>query len=108
MNLLECIFEELFCNVTLAIGVLKGEIELVVFFQHIITESFYVPETSDDIFVLLIFIDAQTSKDLIQMDSNKMMTYELFTMNDETHIIIWFGLCCLMTPGLSKDIRCHV
>ena len=18
-----------------------------------------------------------------------------------------FGLCCLMTPGLSKDIRCH-
>ena len=20
----------------------------------------------------------------------------------------WFGLCCLMTPGLSKDIRCHV
>ena len=18
------------------------------------------------------------------------------------------GLCCLMTPGLSKDIRCHV
>ena len=19
-----------------------------------------------------------------------------------------FGLCCLMTPGLSKDIRCHV
>ena len=21
---------------------------------------------------------------------------------------VWFGLCCLMTPGLSKDIRCHV
>ena len=23
---------------------------------------------------------------------------------------LWFGLvlCCLMTPGLSKDIRCHV
>ena len=21
---------------------------------------------------------------------------------------IWFGLCCLMTSGLSKDIRCHV
>ena len=20
----------------------------------------------------------------------------------------WFGLCCLMTPGLSKDNRCHV
>ena len=19
-----------------------------------------------------------------------------------------FGLCCLMTPGLSKDIQCHV
>ena len=22
--------------------------------------------------------------------------------------LVWFGLCCLMTPGLSKDIRCHV
>ena len=21
---------------------------------------------------------------------------------------IGFSLCCLMTPGLSKDIRCHV
>ena len=21
---------------------------------------------------------------------------------------VWFGLCCLMTPGLSKDIQCHV
>ena len=23
-------------------------------------------------------------------------------------LMVWFGLCCLMTPGLSKDIRCHV
>ena len=23
-------------------------------------------------------------------------------------LVVWFGLCCLMTPGLSKDIRCHV
>ena len=22
--------------------------------------------------------------------------------------LVWFGLCCLMTPGLSKDIWCHV
>ena len=22
--------------------------------------------------------------------------------------LVWFGLCCLMTPGLSKDIRCHL
>ena len=22
--------------------------------------------------------------------------------------LLRFGLCCLMTPGLSKDIRCHV
>ena len=22
--------------------------------------------------------------------------------------MVWFGLCCLMTSGLSKDIRCHV
>ena len=21
---------------------------------------------------------------------------------------VWFDLCCVMTPGLSKDIRCHV
>ena len=23
-------------------------------------------------------------------------------------VLVWFGLCCLMTPGLSKGIRCHV
>ena len=22
-------------------------------------------------------------------------------------VMVWFGLCCLMTPGLSKDIQCH-
>ena len=22
--------------------------------------------------------------------------------------VVWFDLCCLMTPGLSEDIRCHV
>ena len=21
---------------------------------------------------------------------------------------VWFGVCCLLTPGLSKDIQCHV
>ena len=21
--------------------------------------------------------------------------------------LVWFGLCCLMTPSLSKDIQCH-
>ena len=21
---------------------------------------------------------------------------------------VWFGLCCLMTLGLNKDIQCHV
>ena len=30
-----------------------------------------------------IFIDVQTSKELIQMDTHKMMTYETFTMDDE-------------------------
>ena len=26
-----------------------------------------------------------------------------------TEVVGWLvGLCCLMTPGLSKDIRCHV
>ena len=33
--------------------------------------------------VLNMFIDIQTSKELIQMDINKMMTYEVFTMDDE-------------------------
>ena len=23
-------------------------------------------------------------------------------------LLDWFGLCCLMTPGPSKDIRCRV
>ena len=35
-----------------------------------------------------MFVDIQTSKELIQMDTNKMMTYEIFIMNyAKTHII---------------------
>ena len=26
----------------------------------------------------------------------------------QNHFLVWFGLGCLKTPGLSKDIRCHV
>ena len=33
--------------------------------------------------VLNVFIDIQTSKELTQMDTDKMMTYGTFTMNDE-------------------------
>ena len=32
---------------------------------------------------LHMFIDIQTSQELTQMDSDKMMTYEIFTMDDE-------------------------
>ena len=30
--------------------------------------------------------------------------------NNSTETMGWFALvlCCLMTPGLSKEIRCHV
>ena len=34
-------------------------------------------------YVLNMFIDIQTSKELIQMDTDKMMTYGTFTMDDE-------------------------
>ena len=33
--------------------------------------------------VLNVFIDIQTSKELIQMDTDKMMTYGTYTMDDE-------------------------
>ena len=33
--------------------------------------------------VLNVFIDIQTSKELIQMDIDKMMTYGTYTMDDE-------------------------
>ena len=33
--------------------------------------------------VLNVFIDIQTSKELIQMDTDKMMIYGTFTMDDE-------------------------
>ena len=33
--------------------------------------------------VLNVFNDIQTSKELIQMDTDKMMTYETFTTDDE-------------------------
>ena len=35
------------------------------------------------IYVLNVFIDIQTSKELIQMDTDKMMTYGTFTMDDK-------------------------
>ena len=34
-------------------------------------------------YVLNVFIDIQTSEKLIQMDTDKMMTYGTFTMDDE-------------------------
>ena len=34
-------------------------------------------------YVLNVFIDIQTSKELIQMDTDKMMTYGTYTMDDE-------------------------
>ena len=33
--------------------------------------------------VLNVFIDIQTSKELVQMDTDKMMTYGTFTMDDD-------------------------
>ena len=38
--------------------------------------------------VLNVFIDIQTSKELIQMDTDKMMTYGTFTMDDEKLTVI--------------------
>ena len=38
--------------------------------------------------VLNMFIDIQTSKELIQMDTDKMMTYGTFTMDDEKLTVI--------------------
>ena len=35
-------------------------------------------------YVLNVFTDIQTSKEFIQMDTDKMMTYGTFTMGDET------------------------
>ena len=35
------------------------------------------------VYVLNMFIDIQTSKELIQMDTDMMMTYGTFTMDDE-------------------------
>ena len=37
----------------------------------------------DGQYVLNVFIDIQTSKELIQMDTDKMMTYGTFTTDDE-------------------------
>ena len=37
---------------------------------------------------LNVFIDIQTSKELIQMDTDKMMTYGTFTMDDEK--MLWY------------------
>ena len=41
------------------------------------------PEKGPVPHVLNVFIDIQTSKELIQMDTDKMMTCGTFTMDDE-------------------------
>ena len=41
------------------------------------------PEPYLFVCVLNVFIDIQTSKELIQMDTDKMMTHETFTMDEE-------------------------
>ena len=33
---------------------------------------------------------------------------QIFTFRTSTFGLIWFSLCCFMTPGLRKDIPCHV
>ena len=43
------------------------------------------------LYVLNVFIDIQTSKELIQMDTDKMMTYGTFTMDDEKLTQSWFN-----------------
>ena len=60
---------------------------------------------------------------LIQFHQVSMENYRTFVCNIDRHFTLWnesrchtliraqlerFGLCCLMTPGHSKDIRCHV
>ena len=37
-------------------------------------------------FVLSMFINIQPSEEHIQLDTNKMMTYEIFTVNDENNL----------------------
>ena len=51
----------------------------VVYTIHIHTEAAVIHQT----IVLNVFIDIQTSKELIQMDTDKMMTYGTYTMDDE-------------------------
>ena len=41
------------------------------------------------------------------LDPNSPST-QLHAPTDETISMVWVGLGCLMTPGLSKDILCHV
>ena len=41
--------------------------------------------------VLNVFIDIQTSKELIQMDTDKMMTYGTFTMDEEKLTQSWLN-----------------
>ena len=41
--------------------------------------------------VLNVFIDIQTSKELTQMDTDKMMTYGTFTMDDEKLTQSWLN-----------------
>ena len=51
-----------------------------------------------------IFIDRNKS----QNEDVNSSIYALIQLPGHSPKTVVFGLCCLMTPGLSKDIQCHV
>ena len=51
--------------------------------QDVVQDADKLTREDYNIYVLNVFIDIQTSKELIQMDTDKMMTYGTFTMDDE-------------------------
>ena len=57
--------------------------------------------------VLNVFIDIQTSKELIQMDTDKMMTYGTFTMDDEKLTQSFLNRFICLVKFHSKYFNCN-
>ena len=55
--------------------------------MYLLVETYFIQKKKIELYVN-VFIDIQTSKELIQMDTDKMMTYGTFTMDDEKLTVV--------------------
>ena len=77
-------------------------------FNHFLSKCQYLPEEDRRYFVRNKPKTRTVTVDVPVSDTDADSDSDVDREDPSSEGLVWFGLCCLMTPGLSKDIRCHV